>query len=154
MDVTSLKFPDRTFDMVSCIETLEHILNQKKALYEIYRVLKPNGTLVLSVPNKWWIFETHGAKLPLLPWNRVPFFSWLPKRIHDRFAYARIYTKREIIDLLLKTGFRNIETEFMMPPLDRLRNRFLRKILREIIFKLEKTSLRIFGVSIFIFAKK
>jgi len=154
MDASSLQFPDKTFDVITCIETLEHVLNQKKSLSKMDRVLKNNGSLILSIPNKWWIFETHGANLPLLPWNRVPFFSWLPKKIHDRYAYARIYTRKEIADLVEKAGFRNIKIEFMMPPLDNLRNKFLQKILRRIIFPLEKSPLRIFGVSIFIFAKK
>jgi ubiquinone/menaquinone biosynthesis C-methylase UbiE len=154
MDAKSLDFPDNTFDIITCIETLEHIRDQERALSEMHRVLKKNGDLVLSVPNKWWIFETHGAKLPLLAWNRVPFFSWLPKRIHDRYAYARIYTSKEIINLLKEEKFRDIKIKMMMPPLDRLKNKFLQKILRKIFFKLEKTSLRIFGVSIFVFAKK
>ena len=34
---------------------------------ECLRVLKPGGRFIISVPNKWWIFETHGADLPLLP---------------------------------------------------------------------------------------
>lgn len=154
MGATNLDFPNETFDIITCIETLEHIRNQEKALREMWRVLKNNGDLILSVPNKWWIFETHSANLPLLPWNRVPFFSWLPKRIHDRYAYARIYTSKEIINLIKKIKFRYIKIEMMMPPLDKLKNKFLQKILREVIFKLEKTPLRIFGSSIFVFAKK
>jgi len=154
MDASNLQFPDETFDVITCIETLEHVSDQKKALKEMYRVLKNNGGLILSVPNKWWIFETHGANLPLLSWNRVPFFSWLPSKIHDRHAYARIYTRNGIIALVKKAGFRNTKIEFMMPPLDRLRSRFLQKILRRIVPKLERSPLRVFGVSIFIFAKK
>ncbi|MDD5748639.1 MAG: class I SAM-dependent methyltransferase [Actinomycetota bacterium] len=154
MDATSLDFPDNKFDACLCIETLEHIQQQEKALNEMHRVLKESGNLVLSVPNRWWIFETHGASLPFLPWNRIPFFSWLPKKTHDRYARARIYTKREIIELVKNAGFRVLAIEYFMPPLDKLKRRSLQKFLRKILFSLEKTRLGLFGVSIFVFAKK
>ncbi|MBN3039149.1 MAG: class I SAM-dependent methyltransferase [Candidatus Omnitrophica bacterium] len=156
MDLTSLDLADEAFDVVTCIETLEHIAPQEKALDEMYRVLKKGGMLVLSVPNKWWFFETHGAKLPLLPWNRVPFFSWLPKKVHDKYAYARIYTKRMILGLVQNHGFKVYNSEYMMPPLDKIRIDPLRDILRSLLALLEKHRLmpRVFGVSIFVFARK
>lgn len=46
-DYTRLDFPDRTFDGVYTMETLVHVPDYKKALKEFYRVLKPNGKLVL-----------------------------------------------------------------------------------------------------------
>ena len=87
------------FDRIISFEVIEHLKdeNNVKAYYE---ALKDGGLAAISVPNKWWIFETHGTRLPLLPWNRVPFFPWLPKPIHERFANARIYTKKRIKNLL------------------------------------------------------
>ncbi|MBI4096210.1 MAG: class I SAM-dependent methyltransferase [Candidatus Levybacteria bacterium] len=46
-DYTRLDFPDETFDGVYTMETLVHVPDYKKALKEFYRVLKPNGKLVL-----------------------------------------------------------------------------------------------------------
>lgn len=46
-DYTSLPFKDKTFDGIYTMETLVHVPNYKKALKEFYRVLKPNGKLVL-----------------------------------------------------------------------------------------------------------
>lgn len=46
-DYTELDFPDKTFDGIYTMETLVHVPNYKKALKEFYRVLKPNGKLVL-----------------------------------------------------------------------------------------------------------
>lgn len=154
MDATNLEFKDETFDIITHIETLEHVPDQEKVLDEMYRVLKRGGLLILSVPNKWWIFETHGAKLPLLPWNRVPFFSWMPKKIHDEYACARIYTKKEIVDLLESHKFNVVATDYLMPPLDKVRNKNVRKFFRYLLFRLEKTSFRFFGVSIFTFSRK
>ena len=79
MDAQHLDYPDGNFDIVTCFEVLEHLHDEERCLDEIRRVMTQDGRLVCSVPNRWWVFETHGANLPLLRWNRVPFFSWLPK---------------------------------------------------------------------------
>ena len=52
-DVRDLPYDDHTFDVVLFLDALEHLAyeDQPKALSEIYRVLKPKGTLFLSVPN-------------------------------------------------------------------------------------------------------
>ncbi|MBI3557105.1 MAG: class I SAM-dependent methyltransferase [Deltaproteobacteria bacterium] len=52
----NLPFGDALFDKVLCLDTLEHVTNEKQALHEIHRVLKPGGTLVLSVPHDFMNF--------------------------------------------------------------------------------------------------
>ncbi|MCA9773330.1 MAG: methyltransferase domain-containing protein [Myxococcales bacterium] len=47
-----LPFPDRTFDLVTCFEMLEHIEEHDALLGEIRRVLRPGGLLLISTPNK------------------------------------------------------------------------------------------------------
>ncbi len=56
-DALTLPFPDGCFDLVLCSEVLEHIPDYQSALDEVYRVLKPGGTLAVSVPRTWpeWI---------------------------------------------------------------------------------------------------
>lgn len=49
-DVTNLRFPDRSFDLVLAIEVLEHVSEPDRALREISRVA--SGTVVLSVPRE------------------------------------------------------------------------------------------------------
>jgi SAM-dependent methyltransferase len=48
---TTLPYEDRTFDFIACIEGLEHIENPANAVREFSRLLKPQGTLIVSVPN-------------------------------------------------------------------------------------------------------
>jgi SAM-dependent methyltransferase len=48
--LTELPFPDAVFDCVLCTEVLEHIEDDKMALSELARVLKPGGQLLISVP--------------------------------------------------------------------------------------------------------
>jgi SAM-dependent methyltransferase len=49
-DVTALTFRDRSMDGVVCLDVLEHVPDYRAALCEFARVLKPGGTLVLTVP--------------------------------------------------------------------------------------------------------
>jgi hypothetical protein len=107
-----------------------------------------------SVPNKWWIFETHGARLPLLPWNRVPFFSWLPTPLHERWANARIYSKSRIKRLLEKHGFEVLDMQYIMAPMDVIKWKPLQQFLRKYVFNADTTSMPFKSVSIFIIAQK
>lgn len=50
-DVQAMPISDKTFDSAMCFEVLEHVPNPEKGLRELYRVLKPGGTLVFSVPH-------------------------------------------------------------------------------------------------------
>lgn len=47
-----LPFKHNSFSVVTLTEVLEHISDEQKTIDEIYRVLKPNGRLILSVPHK------------------------------------------------------------------------------------------------------
>jgi ubiquinone/menaquinone biosynthesis C-methylase UbiE len=153
-DGTRMPFRDGEFDAVLSIETLEHVRSEQQLLSEIHRVLRPDGMLVLSVPNKWWIFETHGANLPLLPWNRVPFFSWLPPAIHARYARARIYTRRGTVRLLTAAGFQVLASRYLAAPMDVIRNRALAGTLRATIFRGPGTRIPFLSTSIFIVARR
>lgn len=47
----NLQFQSEKFDVVSCIEVVEHIENPRKLMREIFRVLKPGGYVLFSTPN-------------------------------------------------------------------------------------------------------
>lgn len=47
----ALPYPDATFDLVTCLGSLEHFLDQPGALREMYRVAKPGAKVVILVPN-------------------------------------------------------------------------------------------------------
>lgn len=49
-DAENLEFEDESFDLIVCSEVLEHLLNTEKAISEFYRVLKKDGTLILTTP--------------------------------------------------------------------------------------------------------
>ena len=43
---------DESFDLIICFHVLEHILNDQKAIKELYRILKENGVILIQVPLK------------------------------------------------------------------------------------------------------
>jgi SAM-dependent methyltransferase len=49
-DVTDLQLSDESFDFVLCVHVLEHVPDDRKAISELYRVLRPGGTALLQVP--------------------------------------------------------------------------------------------------------
>src|SRR5258708_27445217 len=50
MDITPIQYPDNTFDVIYCSHVLEHVQDDRKAMSEFYRVLKPGGWAILQVP--------------------------------------------------------------------------------------------------------
>jgi SAM-dependent methyltransferase len=49
-DLRQLNFKDNSFDWIICNHVLEHILEEKQALLEINRVLKPDGIAIVQIP--------------------------------------------------------------------------------------------------------
>lgn len=50
VDITDIQFPDNKFDYIICNQVLEHIPDEKKAINELKRVIKPNGKIIITVP--------------------------------------------------------------------------------------------------------
>jgi 2-polyprenyl-3-methyl-5-hydroxy-6-metoxy-1,4-benzoquinol methylase len=57
-DAHHLPFPDASFEVVICREVLEHVLEPQVVMKELYRVLVPGGTLLLSTR---FLFPIHEA---------------------------------------------------------------------------------------------
>lgn len=91
-DATVLPFPDAAFDAVLCSETLEHIPDDRGALDEIRRVLRPGGLLFLTVPNYW-----HAMRF-------VAGLSGNPAFLDMQVGHLREYSRRKV-DALLGARF-------------------------------------------------
>lgn len=52
VDLTDIKDKNKKFDIILCSQVLEHIENDKLALAELKSILKPNGILIVGVPNE------------------------------------------------------------------------------------------------------
>ncbi len=89
-------FADATFDVIFCSEVLEHLFDPAFAVREMYRVLRPGGRLMFTVPY-------HGRLKNVL----IALFKWdehfVPSNPHIRF-----YTKNTLGALAERAGFRDI----------------------------------------------
>jgi len=81
-----LEFENSFFDCIIMGETLEHVFNDKDAIFEAYRILKNKGTIIITVPEDGRISRNH----------------------------LRIYSEQSIINLLIMTKFKIIETYRML----------------------------------------
>lgn len=62
-DICNLPFADNSFDVILCNHVLEHIPNDKKAMQELFRVLRPNGWGIFQIPQdlkRKTTYEDHG----------------------------------------------------------------------------------------------
>jgi SAM-dependent methyltransferase len=75
MDVENITFPDNTFDVVLCNHVLEHVPDDKKAMSEIFRVLKPGGWAMLQVPIDKNMPHTFEDPKIILPEDRLKHFG-------------------------------------------------------------------------------
>jgi ubiquinone/menaquinone biosynthesis C-methylase UbiE len=51
-NILDIELPNGSQDVVTCFETIEHVAEQETAISELCRVLDPNGTLIISCPNR------------------------------------------------------------------------------------------------------
>lgn len=100
-----MPFSGKTFDKAIMTEVLEHIDNDKKALSEVYRILKPKGILLLTVPNynfpflwdpiNWVLQNIFGTHI-----KGIGFFAGIWAR------HKRLYKKENLQKLIKNTGFK------------------------------------------------
>lgn len=79
-DAHALPFPDAAFNLVLCTEVLEHLLRPSVAIAEMRRVLKKDGTLILTTrfvyplhdtPHDYWRFTKYGLEELFSDWDIV-----------------------------------------------------------------------------------
>jgi hypothetical protein len=92
-----------------------------EALHEIRRVSKKHSFLLITVPNKFYPFETHGChgfeveRVTIT--GGIPLLSWAPQFIRNRIEEAKIYTAKSLIQLLNDIGFQVHSVDYRMPTL-------------------------------------
>jgi len=135
------------YKAATCFDVIEHCDTPFLAMSSIRSRLVDDGILLMTAPNRWWLFETHAAR----PWNRLPFFNWGPWRHWLRRKVGRnvpCYTKREIRELVEAVGFDVVDIGYQVAPLDNA------PWLRRLVWDWHTTKIPFFAVEIYVVAVK
>lgn len=105
-DASSLPFPDASFDAAVCIEVFEHLFQPQLTAAEIFRVLRPGGVLIATVPNvAYWRRRVDLAVLGR--WN--PLGDTLAVEQPWRDPHIRFFNRGALKRMLKSAGFDRIE---------------------------------------------
>ncbi|WP_456460553.1 class I SAM-dependent methyltransferase [Lutibacter sp.] len=102
-DICDLPFKEDTFDIILCNHVLEHIENDKKAMSELLRVLKPGGMGIFQVPQDLNREKTYEDFTITSPEERSKHFG--------QYDHVRIYGK-DYFDKLRAVGFTVNEIDY------------------------------------------
>ena len=91
MDITDIRYPDNSFDVIYCSHVLEHVPDDRRAMRELARVLKPDGWAVLAVPLREHALATFEDPTITDPKNRDRFFG---QSDHVRWYSASDFQRR------------------------------------------------------------
>lgn len=154
----ALPFPDNTFDTVLSHEVIEHVMDDREAVAEMARVLKPGGRMVIFCPNRLYPFETHGHYWRgRYYFGNTPLINWLPTPLRNRLApHVRAYTRGDLHRLLAGLPVRVVYHTQIYPGYDNIIARYPRlgRLIQKVTYTLEQTPVRMFGISHFLVAEK
>lgn len=146
-----LPFPSGSFDLILSHEVLEHVQDDRQAVAEMTRLLRPGGRMVIFVPNRGYPYETHGVYWRgRYRFGNIPLVNYLPRRWRDRLApHVRIYMPHDLERLFDGLPVRFIRRTVIFGAYDNVIARWpsIGKILRAILQGMERTPLRILGLS-------
>ena len=91
------------FDVVFCNHVLEHIIDDKKAMSELYRVLKPSGLGIFQIPQDLSLIKTYEDFSITSKEERKKHFG--------QYDHVRIYGK-DYFDRLRDVGFKVEEVDY------------------------------------------
>jgi 2-polyprenyl-3-methyl-5-hydroxy-6-metoxy-1,4-benzoquinol methylase len=153
-----LPFKDSTIDAIILNEVIEHVDNEVKVVSEIERVLANQGIAIIFAPNILFPFETHGCYIgKKFIFKNIPLINWLPKKIRNKLVpHARVYSKKSIENLFSTNNMQIEHHGYIFPGFNNIerRSKFLAKILRRILYKIENGFFSCFGISHFMIVKK
>lgn len=93
-DAHKLPFQNKTFDIVICTETLEHVIDPKKVLMEIKRVLKKDGGAIISMDSGNLMF-----RVIWYFWTKTKGKVWENAHLHE-------FSAKLLEELIKETGFK------------------------------------------------
>jgi SAM-dependent methyltransferase len=102
-DICDLPFENNSFDVVFCNHVLEHIVDDSKAMSELYRVLKPNGMGIFQIPQDLNLAKTYEDFSITSKEERKKHFG--------QYDHVRVYGK-DYFERLNTAGFKVTEIDY------------------------------------------
>lgn len=133
-DAYELPFADRSFDVVTAMDFLEHVEDPNKVIQEVSRVLKPGGLFFYHTFNRNLI--SHFVVIKLVEW----FVKNTPKDMH----IIRLFLKpKEVENFCRQAGMKPIETAGIRPVFSTipLKNYFTGIVPESLRFKITESTL-------------
>jgi len=134
-DGCHLPFSNDAFNLIICLNIIEHISNPYLLIKECARCLREGGLLYIVYPNKFFPVEAHTA---------IPFITYLPKHLQNILCkfltgfefefYVHHLSFRELENILIKNGFEVIDAggfiygDYLFPGILNLLHKFLKAI--------------------------
>jgi SAM-dependent methyltransferase len=147
----ALPYQDGCFDVLFSHEVLEHVPDDRAAVREAYRVLRPGGRMVIFAPNRLYPFETHGYYWRgRYHFGNIPLINYLPDCLRERLCpHVRAYTQAGLLRLFDDLDGRVIVARRIYAGYDNIVARWPRlgRLLRRTTYALEGTPLQAFGLS-------
>lgn len=153
-NITNLPLKNNYIDFINGSGVIEHFKDTEKAVAELFRILKPNGIALNTVP--YLSFSTIYRQL----WGNIPdlpilkhlaefFHIKLLKGKHMIYGYEKSFSAKKIKKLFSQAGFSDIKIGLFdcFLPLSFVKNKNLKLILRKL------TQFRPFWPMIYIYAK-
>lgn len=105
-NVMDIRFNDNTFDAAVSVGSIKHWPDGLKGLREVYRLLKPGGTLIISETDEE---ATDEVVRQFIRRFRIWFIpDWLLFWGLRRVVFGESYSEKSLEDVVRKAGFRNI----------------------------------------------
>ena len=146
-----LPYPDDQFDLVLSHEVIEHVRDDRRYAEEMVRVLKGGGRGIIFCPNRLYPFETHGHYWRgVYHFGNTPLINYLPNIWRNKLApHVRAYTKPGLQRLFVDLPVRIVSHTQIYPGYDNIVQRHpgLGRLLCTITYALERTPLRLLGLS-------
>lgn len=146
-----LPFSDSFFDVVLLHEVLEHVDDDRAAVAEALRVIRPAGRVIIFVPNRLFPFETHGVYWRgQYHFGNIPLVNYLPDSLRNRLCpHVRAYTSSGLRRLFTGLPCRPLVFTQIYPGYDNIAHSrpHVAALLRGVTYGLENTPLRAFGLS-------
>jgi SAM-dependent methyltransferase len=154
----AIPFAANSFDLLLSNEVIEHVQDDRHAVREMVRIIKPGGRIIIFCPNRWYPVEQHGIYWHgRYKFGNIPLVNYLPDPLRNKLApHVRTYSARSLHKLYEGLPVRRLHHSRIYGGYDNIERRWPRfgRFLKKILYTLEKSPFSLLGISHFLVLEK